>query len=139
VAAVKAGAACHEDAARQLKVCRPLSPAFYKTSAVPSSEQRINMCRVHTTDTALPYENRDLLALGRLCRAAIRGDSIEAAPIRDSNRSSHGAQSSSCSVRASSISVPRIATTTLGQMHLAGSIPHARPTRFPGYPLVPLV
>jgi sulfur-oxidizing protein SoxA len=79
-AAGKACADCHEDARASMKGVAARYPAFDKTLGRPVNlEQRINMCRVqHQQTTALPYENRDLLALAAFVAQQSRGDAIEA-------------------------------------------------------------
>ena len=64
-AAGKACADCHDDARASMKGVAARYPAFDRTLGRPVDlEQRINLCRVqHQQATALPYENRDLLAL----------------------------------------------------------------------------
>ncbi len=64
-AAGQACADCHHDARTSMKGVAARYPAFDRTLGRPVDlEQRINLCRVqHQQATALPYENRDLLAL----------------------------------------------------------------------------
>ena len=116
-AAGKACADCHDDARASMKGVAARYPAFDKALGRPVNlEQRINLCRARHKQ-ATPFALRKPRPAGadRLRRRAVaRRARLRPAPIPNWRRSSPGGATSSCSVRASSISAAPIATTTIG-------------------------
>jgi sulfur-oxidizing protein SoxA len=84
-AAGKSCADCHGSASSSMKGVAVRYPAFDpKLGRALTLEQRINACRTeHQRAAALPYESRDLLALGAYVGTQSRG--LPIAPVLDGN------------------------------------------------------